>query len=45
MEIGTYTFPELSPDPATDEVIGAGERLRNLLKAVRPAALPAAGAA
>jgi probable LLM family oxidoreductase len=31
MEIGTYTFAELSPDPATGEVIGAGERLQNLL--------------
>src|SRR4051795_5053943 len=32
MELGVYTFAELSPDPATGRAIDAGRRLRNLVE-------------
>src|SRR5687768_11403152 len=34
MELGVYTFAELSPDPTTGEEIGAGQRLRNLIEEI-----------
>src|SRR5262249_56053005 len=34
MEIGVYTFAERYPDPATGELIGAEQRLANLLEEV-----------
>jgi probable LLM family oxidoreductase len=32
MELGVYTFAELSPDPATGRAVDAGRRLRDLLE-------------
>ncbi len=34
MELGIYTFAEMSPDPATGRALGPGERLRNLLEEI-----------
>jgi probable LLM family oxidoreductase len=34
MELGIYTFAEMSPDPKTGRVIDAGQRLRNLLEEI-----------
>src|SRR5688572_1258206 len=34
MELGVYTFAELSPDPVTGEEIGTAERLRNLIEEI-----------
>ena len=34
MELGVYTFADLSPDANADGAIGAGERLRNLLEEI-----------
>ncbi|MEX2204056.1 MAG: LLM class flavin-dependent oxidoreductase [Actinomycetota bacterium] len=34
MEVGVYTFAELSPDPVTGEEIGTAERLRNLIEEI-----------
>ena len=34
MELGIYTFAELTPDPGTGKTIGAAERLRNLLEEI-----------
>ncbi|MGH2671789.1 MAG: LLM class flavin-dependent oxidoreductase [Actinomycetota bacterium] len=34
MEVGVYTFAELSPDPITGEVLGTAERLRNLIEEI-----------
>ena len=31
MELGVYTFAELTPDPGSGEMISPSERLRNLL--------------
>jgi hypothetical protein len=32
MELGVYTFAELSPDPATGRAVDAGRRLRDLVE-------------
>ena len=34
MELGIYTFAEMSPDPKTGRQIGAGQRLRNLMEEI-----------
>jgi probable LLM family oxidoreductase len=34
MELGIYTFAELTPDPATGRVVSPGERLRDLLEEI-----------
>lgn len=34
MEIGLYTFAELTPDPATGETISAERRMRNLIEEI-----------
>ena len=34
MELGIYTFAETTPDPKTGHVIGAAERLRNLMEEI-----------
>ncbi|WP_217914662.1 LLM class flavin-dependent oxidoreductase [Miltoncostaea marina] len=34
MELGVYTFAELTPDPATGRVVGPAERLRDLLEEI-----------
>ena len=34
MELGIYTFAELTPDPATGRTIGPEERLRDLLEEI-----------
>ena len=35
MELGVYTFAELTPDPGSGAMIGPDERLRNLLDEIR----------
>ncbi|MDX6591214.1 MAG: hypothetical protein QOJ13_410 [Gaiellales bacterium] len=35
MEIGIYTFAELSPDPETGSVVDAAQRMRNLLEEIQ----------
>src|SRR4051812_6954688 len=35
MEIGIYTFAELSPDPETGSVVHAAQRMRNLLEEIQ----------
>jgi len=37
MEIGVYTFADVSPDPAAPGGVGAGRRLRNLLEEIEVA--------
>jgi probable LLM family oxidoreductase len=34
MELGIYTFAEMSPDPQTGRQIGPGQRLRNLMEEI-----------
>ena len=34
MELGIYTFAEMSPDPKTGRQIGPGQRLRNLMEEI-----------
>lgn len=34
MELGIYTFAEMSPDPKTGRAIGPGQRLRNLMEEI-----------
>ena len=34
MEIGVYTFVEVTPNPITGELINAGQRIRNLMEEV-----------
>jgi probable LLM family oxidoreductase len=34
MELGIYTFAEMTPDPATGRTVGPRERLRNLLEEI-----------
>ena len=34
MELGVYTFSDISPNPKTEGAIGAAERLRNLIEEV-----------
>jgi alkanesulfonate monooxygenase SsuD/methylene tetrahydromethanopterin reductase-like flavin-dependent oxidoreductase (luciferase family) len=35
VELGVYTFAELTPDPGSGAMIGPDERLRNLLDEIR----------
>ena len=35
MEIGVYTFAEMTPDPVTGRTIDAQQRLRNLVEEAR----------
>ena len=32
MDLGIYTFAEVTPDPATDKVVSARQRLMDLMK-------------
>ncbi len=34
IELGIYTFAERTPDPATGTIVGAGERLRDLMEEI-----------
>ncbi|HZP18851.1 MAG TPA: LLM class flavin-dependent oxidoreductase [Bauldia sp.] len=34
MELGIYTFAEMSPDPKTGRALGPGQRLRNLMEEI-----------
>ena len=35
VELGVYTFAELTPDPGSGTIVGADERLRNLLEEIQ----------